>query len=77
MYSRLLPFAYEGIPDLQEPARLLAEGLYAGKLLNPETAEQPPFFGFVWADEGGHFVGGLSDPLPSLFQANGTIQLQR
>ena len=47
----------------------------AGRLLKPETVEAPLFFGFQWADEAGHFVGGLSDPMRTEFASDGTIKL--
>ncbi len=73
--SELLPLDFQGLPKLAEPARLLASGWYAGRLLKPETDEAPMFFGFQWADEAGHFVGGLSDPLRTEFASDGTIKL--
>lgn len=74
--SELLPFDYAGIPQLNEPAQLLAPGWYSGKLLDPETVEQPLFFGFQWADEAGRFVGGLSDGLLVRFNHDGTMELK-
>ncbi len=73
--SDLLPHDYRGVPKLNEPARLLAPGWYAGRLLDPETAETPFFFGFQWADEAGRFVGGISDPMPARFGEDGAIEL--
>lgn len=75
MHSELLPLTYQGVPKLQEPAQLLAEGLYAGKLLRPETDAQPVLLGFPWADAAGHFVGGISDPQHVRFAANGALEL--
>jgi beta-fructofuranosidase len=72
--SRLLPFDYPGIPEFEGPARLLAAGLYAGKFLRPETEARPPFFGYIWSDDSGHFIGGLSDPIPTEFKADGSLQ---
>lgn len=74
MCSRLLPFDYQGIPEFEEPARLLVRNLYSGKLLHPETQAQPPFFGFVWSDDSGHFIGGLSDPILTQFNADGSLK---
>lgn len=75
MSSELLPHDYQGLPALREPARILAEGLYAGRLLEPETTAEPLFFGFQWTDETGRFVGGLSDGQPVRFGQNGTLRL--
>jgi beta-fructofuranosidase len=75
MCSRLLPFDYQGIPELEEPARLLASGLYSGKFLHPETQPYPPFFGFVWNNARGHFVGGLSDAILTQFNQDGSLKL--
>lgn len=73
--SRELPNDYQGIPELEEPAHLLAPGLYAGKLIRPQSHVNPIFFGFVWADAAGYFVGGLSDPIHTQFDDDGTIKL--
>jgi beta-fructofuranosidase len=73
--SELLPRECAEIPKMTGPARLFARGLYAGKLLRPETAERPVFFGFPWADSAGHFVGGISDPLHARFLADGSLIL--
>lgn len=73
--SDLLPFAEQDIPKLTGSARLLTEGWYAGRLLDPETAATPMFFGFQWADEAGRFVGGISDPMPVQFNEDGSISL--
>ncbi|MEW6127881.1 MAG: hypothetical protein AB1757_12655 [Acidobacteriota bacterium] len=75
MRSPLLPFDFQGIPALESPAKLFAKGLYAGKLLHPETENHPTFFGFVWSDASGHFVGGLSDPLKTIFHDDGSLKL--
>jgi beta-fructofuranosidase len=74
--SALLPRDYRGIPPLEQTAQLLAPGLYAGKLLKPETEEYPILFGFPWADAAGHFAGGISDPLEARFCDDGTIELE-
>ncbi len=63
-----------GFPALPGPAKLLAPGWFAGRLLDPE-GELPMFYAFQWADEGGHLVGGLSDPMPVRFEADGTLRL--
>jgi beta-fructofuranosidase len=76
LHSRLLPLDDRGIPELEESARLLAPGLYSGKLLRPETGKKTIFFGFPWADPAGHFVGGISDPLIAHFRDDGTIELE-
>jgi beta-fructofuranosidase len=73
MFSELMPDDCADIPALEEPARLLAPGLYAGRLLDAETESQPLFFGFQWADERGRFAGGLSDPQPVRFEDDGAI----
>lgn len=68
-------FSYNCIPWENEPANLLIDGLYGGKLVNPETEDTPVFFGFQLEDEAGHFVGGLSDPQWAIFHDDGTIRL--
>ncbi len=75
LVSDLLPHDFQDIPKLTGSARLLAEGWYAGRLLDPETDASPRFFGFQWADESGRFVGGISDPMPVKFHQNGSIVL--
>lgn len=80
-YVRSQPIAdrtkvsYDRITWENEPANLLCDGLFAGKLVNPETEMNPVFFGFQKEDEGGHFVGGLSDPKWAVFDRDGKIQL--
>jgi beta-fructofuranosidase len=78
------PVDYAQIP-WQGGARLLSADFYAGKLvwpLQPSTAAvlaaqtSAVFFGFQWADEGDRFVGGLSDPMPVHFAADGTLSLE-
>ncbi len=64
---------YDCIPWEDEPANLLADSLYGGKLVNPES-DTPIFFGFQLEDEAGHFVGGISDPQWAIFDS-GTIRL--
>ena len=73
LQSDELPLAYEGIPIFTESAQLLMPNLYAGKLLKPECDETPVLLGFVWADEAGNFVGGISDPVRAQFAADGSI----
>lgn len=68
-----LPLDYEGIPAFTESARLLMPNLYAGKLLKPEGDEAPMLLGFVWADEAGNFVGGITDPVRVRFAEDGSI----
>ncbi|MBI1763286.1 MAG: hypothetical protein HYR56_17820 [Acidobacteria bacterium] len=75
MHSELLPLDYQGVPKLPEPARLLAAGLYAGKLLRPETAARPVLLGFPWADAAGHFTGGISDAQFVTFAADGALEV--
>jgi beta-fructofuranosidase len=65
---------YSQIPWENEPANLLTDRLYGGKVANPE-AEMPVFFGFQMADAGGHFVGGLSDPQRVKFTDDGKMHL--
>ena len=80
-YVRSLPIkdpkqvSYDSIPWVDEQANLLIGGFYGGKLVNPETKDNPVFFGFQLEDEGGHFVGGISDPQWSTFAEDGTIHL--
>ncbi len=50
--------------------------LYAGKLLNPESDEAPMLLGFVWADEAGNFVGGISDPVRVWFTEDGSLTVK-
>lgn len=81
-YVRSLPIkdrtkiSYDRILWENEPANLLIDGLYGGKLVNPETDDAPVFFGFQLEDEGGHFVGGISDPQWAVFADDGTIRLR-
>lgn len=70
------PLHGPGLPPFDGPARLLAPGVYAGKLIDPERTAEPLFFGFEWADESGAFSGGLSDPRLARFQADGTLTLE-
>ncbi|MBD2776136.1 hypothetical protein [Iningainema tapete] len=67
--------SYDRIPWENEPANLLCQYLYAGKLVNPETELHPVFYGFQKEDEGGHFVGGISDPQWAIFADDGKISL--
>lgn len=67
--------SYDCIPWVDEPANLLIDGFYGGKLVNPETNDTPVFFGFQLEDEGGHFVGGLTDAQWATFADDGTIRL--
>lgn len=78
-YVRSLPIkdrqvSYNSIPWIDEPANLLADGIYGGKLVSPDT-DTPVFFGFQLEDEAGHFVGGLSDPQWVSFADDGTMHL--
>ncbi|MEK7832758.1 MAG: hypothetical protein AAB401_16815 [Acidobacteriota bacterium] len=75
LVSDLLPHDHQDIPELSGSAKLLAEGWYAGRLLDPETDERPTFFGFQWADDSERFVGGISDPMSVQFNEDGTIEL--
>jgi beta-fructofuranosidase len=68
-----LPLDYEGIPAFTKSADLLMPNIYAGKLLKPECDAAPMFLGFVWADEAGAFVGGISDPVRVHFAEDGSI----
>lgn len=74
LQSALLPPGTTSIPAFHDSAQLLAEGLYGGKLLKPETDEAPTLLGFPWADQSGHFIGGISDPSRVRFDADGTIR---
>lgn len=67
--------SYDCIPWEAGPANLLCKDYYVGKLVNPETATYPAFYGFRKEDEGGHFVGGISDPQWATFADDGTISL--
>jgi len=75
MTSDLLPVGYLGLPPMRGPARLLAPGLYAGKLLEPEAGHSASFFGLSCADAEGRFLG-LAGPLPVAFSARGELRLE-
>ncbi|MBD1831171.1 hypothetical protein H6F61_00395 [Cyanobacteria bacterium FACHB-472] len=64
-----------GLPWENQSANLLIDGFYGGKLVNPETEENPVFYGFQLVDQGEHFVGGLSYPQWGIFAEDGTICL--
>jgi beta-fructofuranosidase len=76
------PVDYQTIP-WQGDAELLVEGFYAGKLIWKFTDAQTAltlqsdtivkFLGFQWSDQADRFVGGISDPMPVRFQADGAI----
>lgn len=68
-----MPLDYDGVPPMKGAAKLFAPGWYAGRLLDPES-DAPLFFAFQWADDAGHFVGGISDPMPVRFAEDGTIE---
>ncbi|MGF1481815.1 MAG: hypothetical protein ACFB4I_20420 [Cyanophyceae cyanobacterium] len=80
LYVRSRPIAdrsqlqYDRIPWEEEPANILCNYLYAGKLVDLE-ATYPLFYGFQKEDESGRFVGGISDPLWAGFTADGHIEL--
>jgi beta-fructofuranosidase len=82
-YVRSIPIqdrsqvSYDCIPWEDEKANILCKYLYAGKLINPETANFPLFYGFQKEDEAGHFVGGISDPQWASFADDGTISLSK
>jgi len=69
--------SYSQIPWEDESANLLSDGLFAGKLIDPDTAEYPAFFGFQKEDPGGHFVGGISDPHWITFDRADRMHLSR
>jgi beta-fructofuranosidase len=73
LQSDEMPLDYTGIPVFTESARLLMPNIYAGKLLKPEYDEAPILLGFVWADEAGNFVGGISDPVRVQFADDGSL----
>lgn len=75
MVSDAVPLDTEEFPPLQTPAKLLSAGLYAGKLIDPETAERPLFYSFPWVNASGHFEGGLTDPCWAVFKPDGAIEL--
>lgn len=68
------PVNYDTILWEPEPAQILAVGSHGGRLVNPES-DSPVFFGFQYQDEGGHFIGGLTDPQWARFADDGTIHL--
>ncbi|MBW4445537.1 MAG: hypothetical protein KME38_01310 [Spirirestis rafaelensis WJT71-NPBG6] len=67
--------SYDRIPWEDGSANILCKNYYVGKFVNPETETNPAFFGFRKQDEGGHFVGGISDPQWATFADDGTISL--
>lgn len=73
--SETVGLGHEGLPPLREPARLLAEGVYAGRLVDPETDERPLFFGFPWPCPGAAFEGGIAGPRHVLFSPDGDLRL--
>ncbi len=73
LQSEELALEYEGIPAFTSSAQLLMPNIYAGKLLQPESDEAPILLGFVWADEAGNFVGGISDPVRVQFADDGSL----
>ena len=74
MSSEPVPLGSSGPPPLREPARILAPGLYAGRLVDPETAETPWLFGFPWPVEGEAFEGGILGPQTVRFLSDGAIE---
>lgn len=74
--SDLLPEGFSGLPPLREPARLLAPGLYGGKLLDPEAPGRASFYAFPWAGADGRFRGGIAGPIPARFDARGELRLE-
>lgn len=56
MRSAPVPADFRGLPPLMEPARLLAEGLYAGRILEPDN-DKLWLFGFPFD------TGGLAEPV--------------
>jgi beta-fructofuranosidase len=76
MASDLLPVGFTGLPPMREPARLVAPGLYAGKLLDPESHGRGEFYGFPWADADGRFVGGIAGPFPATFDPRGELSVE-
>ena len=77
LQSDELPLEYEGLPAFTASARLLMPNLYAGKVLKPECDEAPVLLGFVWADEAGNFVGGISDPVRVQFVEDGSMTIKK
>ncbi len=71
--SEELPLDYQGIPVFKESAELLVSNIYAGKIIEPENDQSSILLGFVWADEAGNFVGGISDPVHISFADNGSL----
>lgn len=74
MTSDLLPVGYAGLPPMRGPARLLAPGLYAGKVVEPEAGGSVNFFGLASADAQDRFLG-LEGPVPVAFDAKGGLRL--
>jgi beta-fructofuranosidase len=80
---------YTNIPWEEKSAKLLADGLYGGKIVSDRTdregfepnkndritGKKPVFFGFQFEDKAGKFVGGLSDPRWVKFNDDGSIKL--
>ena len=75
MASETVALDSAGFPTLREPARLLAGGLYAGKLLDPEEAEAPLLLGFPWPEAGQAFAGGIAEPRSVRFGPDGQLQV--
>ena len=75
MASEELPLGFPGFPPLRESARLLAPGLYSGKLVNPETEETPLLFGFPWPSPGEPFVGGICERGRLRFRPSGELEM--
>ena len=71
--SEEFPLHFQGIPTFKESAELLSPNIYAGKIIEPEK-DRTTLLGFVWADEAGNFVGGISDPLVINFADDGAIR---
>lgn len=67
--------SYDSIPWEPGSAKILAAGTHGGRLVKPESTPNPVFIGFQYEDEGGHFVGGLTDPQWAAFADDGTIHL--
>jgi len=74
MISEPVPLLAEEPPAFSAQARLLAPGLYAGRLVDAET-DIPLLFGFPWPSPGQPFRGGIEGPLRVRFVETGALEL--
>lgn len=75
MTSEPVALSAQEPPAFSATARLLAPGLYAGRLVDAETADTPLLFGFPWPSPGQPFRGGIEGPLRVRFAEKGALEL--